>query len=126
MKQSPLPFQDPKTENNPYLGFIYTSFQERATFVSHGATARLARAAGDPSLATLCGTIAADERRHETAYKKIIGKCFDLDPSGAMLAFGDMMQKQIVMPAHYMFDGESDTLFKDFSEVRNERSRTPS
>lgn len=26
---------DPKTENNPYLGFIYTSFQERATWVSH-------------------------------------------------------------------------------------------
>lgn len=25
---------DPKTENNPYLGFIYTSFQERATSVS--------------------------------------------------------------------------------------------
>ena len=25
---------DPKTENNPYLGFIYTSFQERATKVS--------------------------------------------------------------------------------------------
>ena len=22
---------DPKTENNPYMGFIYTSFQERAT-----------------------------------------------------------------------------------------------
>ncbi|CAH8342886.1 unnamed protein product [Eruca vesicaria subsp. sativa] len=29
---------DPKTENNPYLGFIYTSFQERATFISHGNT----------------------------------------------------------------------------------------
>lgn len=26
---------DPKTENNPYLGFIYTSFQERATKVSN-------------------------------------------------------------------------------------------
>ena len=26
---------DPKTENNPYLGFIYTSFQERATKVLH-------------------------------------------------------------------------------------------
>ena len=26
---------DPKTENNPYLGFIYTSFQERATKVRH-------------------------------------------------------------------------------------------
>ncbi len=24
---------DPKTENNPYLGFVYTSFQERATKV---------------------------------------------------------------------------------------------
>ena len=31
---------DPKTENHPYLGFIYTSFQERATKISHGATAR--------------------------------------------------------------------------------------
>ena len=30
---------DPKTENDPYLGFIYTSFQERATKVSHGNTA---------------------------------------------------------------------------------------
>lgn len=24
---------NPKTENNPYLGFVYTSFQERATKV---------------------------------------------------------------------------------------------
>ncbi|PNH12042.1 Acyl-[acyl-carrier-protein] desaturase, chloroplastic [Tetrabaena socialis] len=28
---------DPKTENNPYLGFLYTSFQERATKVCWGA-----------------------------------------------------------------------------------------
>ena len=27
---------DPRTENNPYLGFIYTSFQERATKVRAG------------------------------------------------------------------------------------------
>jgi hypothetical protein len=27
---------DPKTENNPYLGFVYTSFQERATKVGSG------------------------------------------------------------------------------------------
>jgi hypothetical protein len=27
---------DPKTENNPYLGFVYTSFQERATKVGVG------------------------------------------------------------------------------------------
>ncbi|CAH2035529.1 unnamed protein product [Thlaspi arvense] len=59
---------DPGTENNPYLGFVYTSFQERATFVSHGNTARLAKDAGDPVLARICGTIAADEKPHENMY----------------------------------------------------------
>ena len=38
---------DPKTENNPYLGFVYTSFQERATKISHGNTARHALEYGD-------------------------------------------------------------------------------
>ena len=41
---------DPKTENNPYLGFIYTSFQERATKVAHGNTARFAKEHGDDVL----------------------------------------------------------------------------
>ena len=46
------------------------------------------------------------------------------DPSGTMIAFGDMMRKQIVMPAHLMNDNEhtennnnSRNLFKDFSSV---------
>ncbi|KAG4969506.1 hypothetical protein JHK82_035204 [Glycine max] len=43
-------------ENNPYLGFVYTSFQERATFVAHGNTARLAKEGGDPVLARICDT----------------------------------------------------------------------
>ena len=68
----PFFFQDPQTENNPYLGFIYTSFQERATFISHGNTARLAKEHGDLKLAQVCGIIAADEKRHETAYTKIV------------------------------------------------------
>ena len=56
---------DPKLENNPYLCFIYTSFQERATKISHGNTARLANFHGDVNLAKICGLIAADEGRHE-------------------------------------------------------------
>jgi acyl-[acyl-carrier-protein] desaturase len=48
---------------------------------------------------------------------RIVDKLYELDPDGAMLAFQDMMKKQIVMPAHLMYDGQSDTLFKDFSEV---------
>ncbi|KAK8647214.1 hypothetical protein V6N13_120962 [Hibiscus sabdariffa] len=108
---------DPGTENNPYLGFVYTSFQERATFVSHGNTARLAKERGDPVLARICGTIAADEKRHELAYSKIVGKLFEIDPTGTMLAFADMMKKKITMPAHMMFDGEDPRLFEHFSAV---------
>ncbi|KAJ6758038.1 ACYL- ACYL-CARRIER-PROTEIN DESATURASE-RELATED [Salix koriyanagi] len=67
---------DPRTENSPYLGFIYTSFQERATFISHGNTARHAKEHGDMKLAQICGIIAADEKRHETAYTKIVEKLF--------------------------------------------------
>ncbi|CAK9161690.1 unnamed protein product [Ilex paraguariensis] len=108
---------DPRTENSPYLGFIYTSFQERATFISHGNTARLAKENGDIKLAQICGTIASDEKRHETAYTKIVEKLLEIDPDGTVLAFADMMRKKISMPAHLMYDGRDDNLFEHFSAV---------
>ncbi|GFQ06063.1 acyl-[acyl-carrier-protein] desaturase chloroplastic [Phtheirospermum japonicum] len=108
---------DIRTENNPYLGFIYTSFQERATFISHGNTARLAKDHGDLKLEQICGTIASDEKRHETAYTKIVEKLFEIDPDGTVLAFADMMRKRISMPAHLMYDGCDDQLFDHFSAV---------
>ncbi|KAK6930467.1 Fatty acid desaturase, type 2 [Dillenia turbinata] len=108
---------DPRTENSPYLGFIYTSFQERATFISHGNTARLAKEHGDMKLAQICGIIAADEKRHETAYTKIVEKLFEIDPNGTILALEDMMRKKISMPAHLMYDGRDDNLFENFSAV---------
>ncbi|KAG6384265.1 hypothetical protein SASPL_155935 [Salvia splendens] len=108
---------DPRTENNPYLGFIYTSFQERATFVSHGNTARLAKQHGDIKLAQICGTIASDEKRHETAYTKIVEKLFEVDPDGTVLSLADMMRKKIAMPAHLMYDGSDDALFDNFSAI---------
>ena len=67
---------DPKTENNPYLCFVFTSFQERATKLSHGGTARIAKTAGDEELARICGVIAADEGRHELAYTRTVGEIF--------------------------------------------------
>ncbi|KAF3560500.1 hypothetical protein F2Q69_00017966 [Brassica cretica] len=103
--------------NNPYLGFIYTSFQERATFISHGNTARQAKEHGDLKLAQICGTIAADEKRHETAYTKIVEKLLEIDPDGTVVAFADMMRKKISMPAHLMYDGRDDNLFDNFSSV---------
>ncbi|KAJ8558076.1 hypothetical protein K7X08_004842 [Anisodus acutangulus] len=108
---------DPRTENSPYLGFFYTSFQERATFVSHGNTARFAKEHGNIKLAQICGTIAADEKRHEIAYTKIVEKLFEIDPDGTVLAFADMMRKKISMPAHLMYDGRDDNLFDHFSAV---------
>ncbi|OUS49534.1 fatty acid desaturase [Ostreococcus tauri] len=113
---------NPKTENNPYLGFVYTSFQERATKISHGNTARLAKEAGDPDFAKMCGIIAADEGRHEIAYQRIIDEVIARDPNGAVLAYADMMEKQITMPAHMMCDGvhkkrTGRDLFDDFASV---------
>nr|ACN23827.1 stearoyl-acyl-carrier protein desaturase [Ricinus communis] len=106
---------DAKFENNPYHGFIYTSFQERATFVSHGNTARLAKEQGDMKLAQICGTIAADEKRHETAYVKIVEKLFEIDPDATVLAFAEMMKKRIQMPAVLVYDGKDENLFEHYS-----------
>lgn len=100
-----------------YNGFIYTSFQERATFISHGNTARHAKLFDEHKLATICGIIASDEKRHEIAYSRIVGKLFELDPNGAMLPFLEMMKKKITMPAHLMHDGENDSLFDDYAAV---------
>jgi len=113
---------DPKTENNPYLGFIYTSFQERATKIAHGNTARYAKEHGDDVLSKLCGLVASDEGRHEIAYQRIVDELFKRDPEGTLLAFADMMKKQIVMPAHLMDDGQHHgrtgrNLFSDYAAV---------
>ncbi|GMI93017.1 suppressor of SA insensitive 2, FATTY ACID BIOSYNTHESIS 2, lesion dwarf mimic 1 [Hibiscus trionum] len=108
---------DLKTENNPYLTFIYTAFQERATFISHKNTAKLAWDHGATELAKLCGFIASDEKRHEIAYTKIIQKLFEIDPDETVQAFADMMRKKITMPAHLMYDGRDENLFHHFSTV---------
>ncbi|KAL1309782.1 hypothetical protein HN51_052488 [Arachis hypogaea] len=108
---------DWKTDNNPYMGFVYTSFQERATFISHGNTARLAKENGDPVLARICGTIAADEKRHENAYQRIVEKLLEVDPSVTMLAISNMLRTNITMPAHLMHDGRDPHLFDHFSAV---------
>ncbi|KAJ0970943.1 hypothetical protein J5N97_018902 [Dioscorea zingiberensis] len=108
---------DMKAESSPYLGFIYTSFQERATFISHGNTARLAKVHGDVTLAKICGTIAADEKRHEMAYTKVVEKLFNVDPNTTMVSLADMMRKRITMPAALLYDGQDHNLFNHYGAV---------
>ncbi len=90
------------TGTDPYRNFIYTSFQELATNVSHRRVASHAKKYGDTLLSKMCGVIASDEARHAKAYINFIGKIFEVDASEAMIAFEDMMRKKIVMPAHFL------------------------
>lgn len=90
------------TDRDPYRNFIYTSFQELATNISHRRVASLAKKDGDTLLSKMCGVIASDEARHAKAYKDFMSKIFEVDPSEAILAFEDMMRKKIVMPAHFL------------------------
>jgi acyl-[acyl-carrier-protein] desaturase len=108
---------NPQTENNPYLGFIYTSFQERATKISHRNVATLAAKAGEDHLQKICGMIAGDEARHEKAYKLFMTKIFEVDPVNALQAFAKMLKTKIVMPASLMHDGNDEHLFAKFSNV---------
>jgi len=108
---------DPRTENDPYLGFVYTSFQERATKISHRNVATLAQRAGEESLHRICGLIAGDEARHEKVYKAIMARIFEADPVGAISAFATMMKRKIAMPAISMRDAKDDHLFVRFSRV---------
>ncbi|PHT94135.1 Acyl-[acyl-carrier-protein] desaturase, chloroplastic [Capsicum annuum] len=108
---------DNGTESKPYMGLMYSSFQERATFLSHGNMARLAKEAGDPVLVRLCGTIAANEKRHENAYTKIIEKLVEVDPNATVLAVENMMKKRTVMPHHLISDGQDSNLYEHFSAV---------
>ncbi|KAI3872598.1 hypothetical protein MKW92_043143 [Papaver armeniacum] len=69
-------------------GSFTLTFQERATFISHGNTARLGKAHGDIKLAQI-----------------------------SVLAFDDMIKKKITMHAYLMFDGQDDNLFENYSNV---------
>jgi acyl-[acyl-carrier-protein] desaturase len=109
---------NPQTNNDPYQAIVYTSFQERATKISHVNTGKLAGKAGDETLSRICKTIAGDEARHEKAYKSFMSKIFEIDPNGGLKAFEQMMRKQIVMPAILMKEGNKDPdIFNDFSAI---------
>lgn len=108
---------NPDARKDPYRGFVYTSFQERATKVSHANVGKLARRDGDKHLAKICNKIAGDEGRHEKAYQLFSQEILNRDPDGLLMVFGDMMRGQINMPAENMFDGKSDNLYNDFSTI---------
>ncbi|KAL3797149.1 hypothetical protein HJC23_000487, partial [Cyclotella cryptica] len=108
---------NPGARKDPYRGFLYTSFQERATKISHGNVGKLAREYGATDLQRICAKIAGDEGRHERAYQSFSAEILKRDPDGLLMEFGDLMRSQIVMPAELMTDGKDAKLYENFSDV---------
>ena len=108
---------DTQAGTDPYNSFVFTSFQELATNISHRRVASEVKKLGDERLGRICGVIAADEARHANAYKTFVSLILEMDPSGLILAFEEMMKKKIVMPAHKLrgTDEAIGNLFKEFS-----------
>lgn len=107
------------TGRDPYRNFIYTSFQELATNVSHNRVGKIAKTKGNKMLAKMCNIIAGDEMRHHLAYRQFVKTIFEYDASEMMIAFQDMMQKKIIMPAQNLRQsgGNMASAFDDFSNA---------
>ncbi|MBC9795460.1 acyl-ACP desaturase [Sinomicrobium weinanense] len=90
------------TDTDPYKNFVYTSFQELATYISHNRVAKLAKKYGNLRLSKMCKIISGDEMRHHHAYSEFVKRIFEVDPSQMMLAFQYMMKQKITMPAHFL------------------------
>ncbi|NMH28340.1 acyl-ACP desaturase [Flavobacterium silvaticum] len=106
------------TDRDPYKNFVYTSFQELATYVSHNRVSQLAKQHGAKGLSKMCKMIAGDEMRHHNAYSEFVTRIFEVDPSEMMLAFQHMMKLKIVMPAHFLRESgdKISSAFEHFSD----------
>ncbi len=107
------------TDRDPYKNFVYTSFQELATFISHNRVAKMAKEKGNDQLAKMCKIISGDEMRHHYAYADFVERIFKVDPSQMMMAFHYMMKQKITMPAHFLRESGNKigTAFEEFSNT---------
>ena len=107
------------TDRDPYKNFVYTSFQELATYVSHNRVAKIAKDMGNKRLSKMCKIISGDEMRHHHAYSEFVERIFQVDPSQMMMAFHYMMKQKITMPAHFLREtgNQIGTAFEEFSNT---------
>ena len=107
------------TSRDPYKNFVYTSFQEIATYVSHNRVSQIAKQYGEKGLSKMCRLIAGDEMRHHLAYSDFVDRIFKVDPSEMMLSFQYMMKQKITMPAHFLRESGQNisTAFDHFSDA---------
>lgn len=107
---------DTGAEGDPFRGLTYASVQEHATKTSWHQLGTLAGKSGAPRLHRICGLIAADEARHERAYRAMMRGILERAPEGALEALRDTLGR-VAMPAKTMSDGTSRKLFQKFADV---------
>lgn len=107
------------TGRDPYKNFVYTSFQELATYISHNRVAKIAKEKANKQLAKMCRIISGDEMRHHHAYSEFVERIFNIDPNQMMMAFHYMMKQKIAMPAHFLRESGSkiSSAFEEFSNT---------
>ncbi|QXD14850.1 acyl-ACP desaturase [Rhodocaloribacter litoris] len=73
----------PEWDRDPYRVFVYTTLQERATQLSHQNTGKLV---GDdePLLKGILSSVAADEAKHFSFYRKVFRAILEIDPNRAL------------------------------------------
>ncbi len=99
----------PDWDTDPYKVFVYTTLQERATQVTHMGTGRFV---GDdePVLKGILSSIAADEAKHFSFYRKAFKGVLELDPNRAL------QSALAILPAIDM-PGVSMPNFRDMADV---------
>ncbi len=99
----------PPWNGDPYKIFVYTSAQEKATFISHNNTGKLV-AGQEPLLYTIAQKIAQDESRHYAFYLNVFKEILARDPNTALECAADVMPS-IDMPGISMVN------FNEYSDV---------
>lgn len=108
---------NPRAYPDPYAGLVYTSFQERATKISHMNVGRICVTEGNTALGNICKRIAGDESRHEAFYTRMMGQVMKQDPARGVTIFRQMLRRIIAMPGRLMDDNKDPDLFDHFSSV---------
>ncbi len=99
----------PSWTGNPYKTFVYTSAQERATQISHEATAKLI-GENEPTIAKILKRIATEEARHFVFYMTVFKEILKRDANAALEAASEVLPS-IDMP------GVSIKNFAEYAEV---------
>jgi acyl-[acyl-carrier-protein] desaturase len=84
----------------PQEGLVYVALQELATRIAHHNTGKLI---DDPVGYDVMKRVAADENRHHLFYRDLVGRAFEVDPSGMMLAV-DSQVRGFAMPGTGIVD----------------------